>query len=104
MQQKHPTLATAVCLSHTIIDFFKDVGNIAAIKVLLTKGQKIAATFKNQEEPRAILDLTSMEHLGRALGVVEALVQVDVRPSAAVLMEPQTVPVGCHRAQPPPPR
>lgn len=70
LRVEHPTVATAICLSHVMNNFFKDVGAISAIKTLVSKGQKISDTFKNREKPRAVLHTYSVRHLGRALGVV----------------------------------
>lgn len=66
----HPTVATAVCASHTIHNFFKDVGKIGAVDTLISKGQKVADLFKNREATRHTLARYSRPHLRRELGVV----------------------------------
>lgn len=66
----HPDVAAALCLSHVLNNAFKKMGLIDVIKALIAKAQKVATAFKNREVPRATLQGTTAEHLGRALGTV----------------------------------
>ena len=66
-----PGVCVAICGSHVLHNFFKDIANIVQVAQLISKGKALNVWLSTQE-PTAKLRLYSKSHLGHELGIVQA--------------------------------